>query len=98
MRPAPYAPYQPHSITSLAAADRLSDATTKLKQVSAFISQRGSDGATDEEIQHALYMNPSTQRPRRVGLVDDGSVRDSGRTRKTRSGRQAVVWVSVLWS
>lgn len=52
-------------------------------------------GATDEEIQRTLDMNPSTQRPRRVELVDAGLIEDSGRTAPTRSGRPAVVWVAV---
>lgn len=50
------------------------------------------DGATDEEVQDWLGMNPSTQRPRRVELVEGGWVCDSGLTRKTRSGTSAVVW------
>ena len=53
------------------------------------------DGLTDHEIQHWLKMNPSTQRPRRVELVQSGLVKDSGHTRLTPSGKRAVVWVSV---
>lgn len=52
----------------------------------------GAGGATDEEMQIVLGLNPSAQRPRRVELVDAGLVRDSGRTRKTTSGRNAIVW------
>lgn len=54
------------------------------------------DGLTDEELQDVLNMNPSTERPRRIELMDANPplVRDSGRTRKTRSGRNAVVWVA----
>jgi hypothetical protein len=37
-------------------------------------------------------MNPSTQRPRRVELVEGGWVEDSGERRPTRSGMDAVVW------
>jgi hypothetical protein len=51
-----------------------------------------STGGTDEELQDALGMNPNTQRPRRIELVERGLVRDSGRTRKTKSGRRATVW------
>jgi hypothetical protein len=57
-----------------------------------FIQEQGWRGATDEEIQTALDMNPSTQRPRRVELVDQGLIQDSGRTRLTRSKRAAAVW------
>lgn len=52
-------------------------------------------GATDEELQDLLQMNPNTERPRRVELVRMGLVRDSGLTRTTRSGRKATVWVAV---
>jgi hypothetical protein len=62
-------------------------------RVYAFIDLHGSDGATDEEIQEALGMNPSTERPRRVELVEAGRIRDSGRTRRTKANRRAVVWV-----
>ena len=50
------------------------------------------NGATDEEMQVSLEMDGSTQRPRRVRLVELGMVRDSGRTSTTNSGRNAVVW------
>src|SRR5262245_31844963 len=49
-------------------------------------------GATDEEIQHHLRLNPSTERPRRVELVERGWIEDSGIRRRTSSGRSAVVW------
>lgn len=57
------------------------------------ITVAGNHGMTDEQIQEALRMNPSTQRPRRVELVEGGWVMDSGRRRSTRSRRDAVVWV-----
>jgi len=49
-------------------------------------------GLTDHEMQNLLRMNPSTQRPRRIELVEGGFVIDSGHTRLTPSGRRAVVW------
>lgn len=67
-------------------------AATLRAKVLAFIQESG--GATDEQIQDALEMNPSTERPRRGELVEAGSVVDSGTTRKTRSGRWAVVWIA----
>ena len=60
-----------------------------------YLIGRGNRGATDEEIQTASGMNPSTQRPRRVELVERGLVKDSGQTRLTKSSRSAVVWISV---
>lgn len=53
------------------------------------------DGLTDDEMQTHLSMNPSTQRPRRIELVEAKLVKDSGRTRLTQSRRQAVVWVAA---
>lgn len=49
------------------------------------------NGATDEEIADGLAINPSTVRPRRGELVEDGRVVAAGE-RKTKSGRRAVVW------
>ena len=86
------APAQQHSITSMRAADSL-DATTLNRlhrQVLAFLEARP-DGATDEEMQAGLGMNPSTQRPRRIELARRGLVVESG-TRKTSSGRMATIW------
>lgn len=92
-RPDP-APFQTHSRTSAAAARQISPAATLRLGVLKFIQQRGPLGATDEEIQAGLTMNPSTQRPRRVELCNLGLVSDSGTTRRTKSGRAAVVWVA----
>lgn len=83
--------YQRHSLTSLAAAEAIKPSVTALQaRVLAYIKLLG--GATDEELQRGLQLNPSTQRPRRIELVEKGMVRDSGRTRKTASGRNAVIW------
>jgi len=68
-------------------------AETCLARVLAYIVERGEGGATDDEMQVALDMNPSTQRPRRIDLCHRGIVVDSGLTRRTRTGRDAVVWI-----
>lgn len=84
------------SATSEAAHDSIKPSSARLRSlVLAFICSRGPEGATDEECQVSLGMNPNTQRPRRIELVTKMSVRDSGRTRKTRAGRLATVWVAV---
>jgi len=59
------------------------------------ISQAGKQGMTDSEIfaATARRISENTLRPRRVELWDDALIKDSGRTRKTRSGFQAIVWV-----
>ncbi len=86
--------YQAHSDTSLDAAVEIqSDSNTLRGKVLRYLRDCGARGATDEEIQTALKLNPSTQRPRRIELTEMGFVVDSGGTRLTRSSRKAVVWL-----
>lgn len=88
---------QEHSPTSIAAACAIESCARTLRaRVLNFLKERGKYGATDEEMQMLLSMNPSTQRPRRIALCEKSMVRDSGKTRKTQSGRQATVWVAVF--
>ena len=88
-------PSQRHSPTSRAAAEAIAPTAGTLRAaVLTYLRQRGDEGATDSECQESLGMNPSTQRPRRIELVEAGLVVDSGRVRKTPSGRKAVVWVA----
>ena len=85
--------FQQNSATSRAAAVKiLATADTLRGDVYRFIVQFGDWGATDEEIQIGLRLNPSTQRPRRVELVEVGVIEDSQKKRRTASGRWAVVW------
>lgn len=60
-------------------------------KVLVFIAGRP-EGATNDEIETALGLIGSTVRPRVVELRARGLVRDSGKTRKTRTGRAAIVW------
>lgn len=93
------APYQRHSRTSRAAAINSEPAAgTKRGLALAHLRRQGAAGATDEEMQAQIPMNPNTQRPRRVELVAAGLVRDSGRTRKTAGGDDAVVWVATEYA
>lgn len=86
-------PHQRHSDTSRAAAEAVEPkAATLRRRVLEYLRSVHPDGATDNEIQAALGMDPNTQRPRRVELVTMRLVRDSGQTRPTPSGRRAVVW------
>jgi predicted ArsR family transcriptional regulator len=78
------------SATSAAAADSLAPATLNAMQrrVYELLFRRPS---TDEEIADELEMNPSTVRPRRGELARRGLIVESG-TRRTSSGRMAVIW------
>jgi hypothetical protein len=92
----PVAPATNGTPTSNAAADAIAPVMNELQgRVLAFIREAGDAGATDDEMQQALGMNPSTQRPRRGELRRFGFIEDSGRTRPTASGRAAVVWRAV---
>jgi len=92
----PIPPYQRHSTTSHRASQQVRHSTGNLRaKVLEYLRRCKQRGATDEEIQLATGLNPSTQRPRRVELVASHDVWDSGLKRKTTSGRKAVVWVAV---
>lgn len=83
--------HQKHSPTSRAAAEAIKPCTGALHiQILDYLEDMR--GATDEEMQAGLDMAANTQRPRRRELQQAGLIVDSGRTRATRSGRQAVVW------
>lgn len=87
----PELPFVRSSATSeLAAAQAEPASHTQRRRVLDLL--RGCVGLTDEQMQTALGMNPSTQRPRRIELVKSGFVVDSGLTAKTVSGRLATIW------
>jgi transcription initiation factor IIE alpha subunit len=87
---------QEHSPTSVAAAISIEKATPRLRaQVLACIRSAGDHGMTDEEVQDRLQMNPSTERPRRIELMNAGFVSPHGE-RPTRSGRRATVWIAEV--
>lgn len=87
------APYVRGSATSMEAAASLTPETLSgmQRRLFEFIRDRGEEGATDEECQRELGMNPSTQRPRRGELEDAGLIVKSG-ARLTSSRRRAAVW------
>lgn len=86
------APAVSGSATSAMAADSLEPKTLNAMQLRVLeLLRENTAGLTDEEMQQRLRMNPSTQRPRRIELVRRGLVAEAG-TRKTSSGRMAVVW------
>ncbi len=85
------APYVRGSSTSLAAAVSLGDRNPMRKRIMEYLASTG--GATDEQMQIGLDMKASTQRPRRIELVEQGRVKDSGRYALTSSKRKATIWV-----
>ncbi len=87
-------PHVANSETSQAAAADIKRSAITLRGLVLDLL-RAKGPLTDEEIQEALSMNPSTQRPRRVELVQKGFAVDSGQTKPTRSGRRAVLWAAV---
>jgi len=89
------APYVADSKTSKAAAEAIEPKMGTLRYKVLKYLREHPQGATDEQMQIALAMNPSTQRPRRVELWDKGFVRKSGREGVTLSGRSADIWEAV---
>ena len=95
----PLAPFQRHSETSRRAAIGIHSTKETLRQmVMVALEARGETGATDDELQEELHLDGSTQRPRRIDLMNHGMVRDSGRKRPTRKGRLATVWIHTQHS
>ena len=90
-RPLPMA--QEHSRTSKAAARSIESKAGSIRaRLYAWLLANGP--ATDEQMQDALGLNPSTQRPRRIELCMAGKVFDTKTDAKTKSGRMAILWVA----
>lgn len=89
------APAQAHSATSKAAAESIRPAAATLRAAVLRLIRTYPGGLTDEEGIDLTGLSPSTYRPRRIENVRAGLIRNSGRTRKTRSGRDATVWEAV---
>ena len=90
------APYARGSSTSKAAAKAVEPRIgTDRARVLDCIKSCGARGATDDDVQAALGMDGSTQRPRRVSLAEAGLVQRFGIKRLTRKGSLADVWVAV---
>jgi len=67
---------------------------TLRRKVYDFIVDQGYYGATDDGIRAHRSMIGNTERPRRVELVDESLIRDSG-VRRVSQGRRRIVWVAV---
>ena len=91
-RPAPFAA---GSDTSRLAAADIRPLSGELRlMVLACITATGDRGATCDECEVFLGMKHQTASARINELMAEKYIEDSGRRRKTRSGRQAVVWKS----
>jgi len=87
------------SDTSRSAAEQMRPVARSLREtVLRWFITRGTDGGTDEECQLGLGLKAQTQGPRRGELCRLGLLIDSGRRRRTSSGRQAIVWVRNVLS
>ena len=87
-------PAQSHSPTSQEAAAAIKPETARLRLMVLNAISNATDGLTDEEGIDLTGLQPSTYRPRRIELCQAGRLRDSGRTRPTRSGRKATIWIA----
>ena len=84
------------SATSKAAAKEIAPvAGTQRAMILDAIRLYGDYGLTDLGIREYCALSGDTVRPRRGELLKAGLIRDSGKTRKTASGRDAVVWVAA---
>lgn len=86
-------PAQRHSETSKQAAEQIKQKAPILRDFVLRAIQRRPD--TDEELAVRTGMEGNTLRPRRRELELMGLIRKSGEVRKTKSGRNAVVWEAV---
>ena len=84
-------PYAPGSETSREAAEKaVGTAEAGRARVLACLVRHGA--MTLQQIEDALGWSGNTIRPRRCELEAAGLVVNSGRTAKTKSGRNAVLW------
>ncbi len=89
------------SATSQAAARAVACKSERWRQdILAYIREHGEHGATDHEIQRDFRLSGDVERARRWELCGGKHhserpvlIIDSGRTRPTASGKQAIVWV-----
>lgn len=77
--------------TSIAAAQSIAEGAEQLR-ARVLIEIRSCNGATCDEVEVALELRHQTASARINELAEAGRVYDSGQRRKTRSGRQAIVW------
>lgn len=94
----PLPPFVADSDTSLEAAESMRSAAPAIREV-VFeqIRRNGRGGATCDELEVALGLAHQNCSARVNELMRSRRIVDSGLRRKTRSRRNAVVWVSISW-
>ena len=85
-------PHSDNETSKAAAISMLDTADTLRAVVFRFIREQGEHGATDDEIEINLHLSHQTASARRRELVLLDAIGESGKLRKTRSGRNAKVW------
>lgn len=91
------APAVRSSPTSVAAAASITPHLSRLEaEVLGHFRDAGPLGLTCDELERISGMTHQTASARVVGLKKRNRVEDSGRERKTRSGRPATVWRIVF--
>ncbi len=87
--------FQPHSFTSREAAHSIAPKLPALQQRVLDYFKANPEGATDEMLIDAFggTRYASTIRPRRIELVQQGLLKDSGRYAMGSSKRRATVWI-----
>lgn len=86
-------PYQSHSETSKEAAEKKTDAKIDRRIILEMIEAQGFSGLTNDEISARLGKNSSFYSPRLIELERSGDIAKLQETRKTRSNRNANVYV-----
>jgi len=77
------------------AFESIADVSLLQRKVLEFVVDRGPHGATCDEVEQDLGLLHQTASARVSELYGKGYLQDSQRTRLTRSGRKAIVWLSV---
>jgi hypothetical protein len=87
-------PHERQSDTSHGAATEIRPHIGRLQSLVLYwIREAGQRGLTDDELEQTIHRSHQTVSARRRELVLLNLVTDSGRRRRTRSGRRAAVWV-----
>ena len=79
--------------TSEAAAESMKGIAPKIRaRIVAWLKDRGSWGATEQEVEVALGLSGNTVRPRLFEAQEAGEIERTDKTRPTRSRRKAFVY------